>query len=219
MALHWVNVDLDKATARICQSWSDGQFLTTTKTGRERTVELSARLVDELAKAQPSTVGSDTPVFPNESGGLIDPHNFRSRVFRPITEHAFGPDRRFSPHGLRHTFASLHLAHGTNLKWIQAMGGWSSAKLLLDLYGHFLPTETTGYANALTKGGPGRPYTGPPTSQTRPPRRSNSKRRGNSRGLMAPRAGLEPATRCLEGSRSIQLSYRGTRRETALRRK
>ena len=26
---------------------------------------------------------------------------------------------------------------------------------------------------------------------------------------MAPRAGLEPATRCLEGSRSIQLSYRG----------
>jgi hypothetical protein len=26
---------------------------------------------------------------------------------------------------------------------------------------------------------------------------------------LAPRAGLEPATRCLEGSRSIQLSYRG----------
>ena len=29
-------------------------------------------------------------------------------------------------------------------------------------------------------------------------------------GSLAPRAGLEPATRCLEGSRSIQLSYRGT---------
>ena len=28
---------------------------------------------------------------------------------------------------------------------------------------------------------------------------------------LAPRAGLEPATRCLEGSRSIQLSYRGVR--------
>ena len=32
---------------------------------------------------------------------------------------------------------------------------------------------------------------------------------GCRRSRMAPRAGLEPATRCLEGSRSIQLSYRG----------
>ena len=29
------------------------------------------------------------------------------------------------------------------------MGGWASAKLLLDLYGHFLPTESTGFADAL----------------------------------------------------------------------
>jgi hypothetical protein len=47
---------------------------------------------------------------------------------------------------------------GTNLKWIQAQGGWASAKLLLDTYGHFLPTETTGYADALS-GDPRRPYT------------------------------------------------------------
>jgi integrase len=32
-------------------------------------------------------------------------------------------DCDFTPHGLRHTFASLHLARGTNLKWIQHMGG------------------------------------------------------------------------------------------------
>jgi hypothetical protein len=31
--------------------------------------------------------------------------------------------------------------------------------------------------------------------------------------LVAPRAGLEPATRCLEGSRSIQLSYLGEGRK------
>ncbi len=35
----------------------------------------------------------------------------------------------------------------------------------------------------------------------------------NSSMLLAPRAGLEPATRCLEGSRSIQLSYRGEGRK------
>ena len=39
------------------------------------------------------------------------------------------------------------------------MGGWASAKLLLDLYGHFLPTESTGFADAI--GVPKRPYTAP----------------------------------------------------------
>ena len=43
-----------------------------------------------------------------------------------------------------------HMARGTNLKWIQAQGGWSSAKMLLDVYGHFMPTESAGYADALT---------------------------------------------------------------------
>jgi len=38
------------------------------------------------------------------------------------------------------------LARGRHLKWIQAMGGRVSAKLLPDLYGHFLPTESTGCA-------------------------------------------------------------------------
>ena len=41
------------------------------------------------------------------------------------------------------------MARGTNLKWLQAQGGWASAKMLLDVYGHFLPTESRGFADAL----------------------------------------------------------------------
>ena len=62
---------------------------------------------------------------------------------------AFGKARRFSPHGLRHTFASLHLARGTSIKWIQSRGGSASAKLVLDLYGHFLPSDYRGFADAI----------------------------------------------------------------------
>jgi len=65
-------------------------------------------------------------------------------MFRPLVERVLGKGRRFTPHGLRHTFASLHMARGTNLKWIQAQGGWASAKVLLDTYGHYLPSESTG---------------------------------------------------------------------------
>jgi integrase len=63
----------------------------------------------------------------------------------------FAPGRRVTPHTLRHTWASLHLTRGTPLKWIQAQGGWTSAKLLLDTYGHLL-SETSGYADRLADG-------------------------------------------------------------------
>ncbi len=29
------------------------------------------------------------------------------------------------------------------------MGGWSSAKMLLDVYGHYLPKEMQGYSDSL----------------------------------------------------------------------
>ena len=44
----------------------------------------------------------------------------------------------------RHTRASLDMARSTPLKWIQQQGGWASAKLLLDTYGHFMPSESSG---------------------------------------------------------------------------
>ncbi len=54
-----------------------------------------------------------------------------------------------TPHSLRHTWATLHLARGTPIEWVWQMGGWTSAKMLLDVYGHFLPREMRGDADAL----------------------------------------------------------------------
>src|SRR4030095_2079696 len=99
-------------------------------------------------------------VSPTAGAGRMAPHNFRDRTFRKLVEKVLGKGRRFTPHGLRHTFASLHLAQGNNLKWVQARGGWASAKVLLDVYGHFLPSESSGFADALS-GAPGRPQTAP----------------------------------------------------------
>src|SRR5215469_6334099 len=67
----------------------------------------------------------------------------------PVGAVDLGLGRRFSLHGLRRTFATLHLARGTPIKWIQVQGEWSSAKRLLDWYGHFLPSEQHGYADSL----------------------------------------------------------------------
>ncbi len=201
-------VDLDVGVARIRRSFSNGQHLRPTKTGRERSVELSTRLQAELGTRRPDLFGSEDLVFPNETGGLIDPHNFRDRVFRRVAEKALGKGRRFTPHGLRHTFASLHLARGSNLKWVQAQGGWASAKVLLDWYGHFLPTESSGYADALSSVSE-RLYPAPAERRPSAVRTAPPKMLRVSPSSVAPREGIEPPTRCLEGSCSIRLSYRG----------
>jgi len=196
LALRWIDVDLDRRAARIRRSFSDGKYISETKTGRERLVELSSRLRGELEVRRPDLFGDETPVFPSQEGGLLDPHNFRARVFDRLVRKALGPGRRFTPHGLRHTFATLHLARGTPIKWIQAQGGWASAKLLLDWYGHFLPSEQHGYADAL-----GAALDGAQTAlrsngmHLRDLRRPRTQ--APTRDCVAPRAGLEPATRRL----------------------
>ena len=118
--------------------------------GRSRAVELSTLLREALADRVPDVFGEDAVAFPSSAGTPIEYRNFRSRVFSRIVRRAFGVGRRVTPHMLRHTFASLHLARGTNLKWVQETGGWTSAKMLLDVYGHFMPTESAGYADAIT---------------------------------------------------------------------
>ena len=196
LAVRWADADLDRGVGCIRRSYSDGKYLSETKTGRERTVELSSRLRAELAARRPDLFGNDTPVFSSQEGGLLDPHNFRARVFGRLVRKALGSKRRFTPHGLRHTFATLHLARGTPIKWIQAQGGWSSAKLLLDWYGHFLPSEQHGFSDALATT-PDGPQTAPRFRsaifvETRRPRTQ-----APTRDCVAPRAGLEPATRRL----------------------
>ncbi|MDJ0848498.1 MAG: site-specific integrase [Myxococcota bacterium] len=135
--------DLNGRTARIRRSLSSGVHLGPTKTGQERIVELSSRLVEVLRANAAHACAASALVFPNSWGGYIHASPFRMRIWRPLVTEAFGPDRKLTPHGLRHTWASLHMARGTPLKWIQAQGDWTTAKLLLDVYGHFLPSEYT----------------------------------------------------------------------------
>ncbi len=44
------------------------------------------------------------------------------------------------------------MARETPIEWARKMGGWTSAKMLLDVYGHFLPREMQGHADALGRG-------------------------------------------------------------------
>jgi integrase len=101
-ALRWIDVDLRAGTARISRSFSDGKYVAPTKTGKTRTVELSTRLQEALRGIRPDLFFDESLAFKSASGGPINPHNFRARVFKRTVRKALGQGRRFTPHGLRH---------------------------------------------------------------------------------------------------------------------
>ncbi len=201
-ALRWSDIDLEAGTARIERSFSSGQYLGLTKTGGRRTVELSSRLRAALASKRPDLFPEDALAFPNAAGHFIDPASFRVRVFNLVVRKAFGRNhRRVTPHTLRHTFASLHLARGSNLLWVQNMGGWQSPQVMLDTYTHFLPTELSGFADALAAAPDGTIRHQPKNSE-RSAKTRQRETRGTSRRSKGSAAGLEPRTRGLLGRES-----------------
>jgi len=72
-------------------------------------------------------------VFASRTGNLLQPGRVE-KVFKRILRHA-GLPLHFTPHCLRHTFASLLLQQGESPVYVQRQLGHSSIKLTVDTYG------------------------------------------------------------------------------------
>ena len=130
---------------RVARAFSDGR-LQTTKTGAGRTVDLSQQTVDLLRrlevkrKAETLRRGwGELPVwiFPNEAGKPLADSKVR-QVFARVLK-TTGLPLHFSPHCLRHTFASLLLQAGESPVYVQRQLGHASIKMTVDTYGKWLP--------------------------------------------------------------------------------
>jgi integrase len=98
---------------------------------------LAAKLRVHLA-AQPDQ-DSTAILFPNEVGAPLEPSNLRPRVLKPLVRQAGAPWAGF--HTFRHTFASMHLRHGTNLLQLSRALGHHSPAFTLTRYTHLLPGD------------------------------------------------------------------------------
>ena len=66
----------------------------------------------------------------------MDPDNFVKQRFLPAVQEAGLGKVRF--HDLRHTFESLKIQQGENLKYVQTQMGHASIEVALDVYTHLL---------------------------------------------------------------------------------
>ena len=96
-----------------------------------RTVSISPQTV-EVLKAQKAKT-NDQYVFPSPNGGPISPGSV-SNMLKRVLNRAGIPKVRF--HDLRHTFATLALQNGVDIKTVSGILGHFSAGFTLDTYAH-----------------------------------------------------------------------------------
>ena len=125
----------------------DGHRVDTPKTGKTRVVDMSRQLTDTLLghvierRAEALRAGATADqrlwLFAERTGGPLDSHNIR-RAFARVLKRAKLPVH-FTPHCLRHTFASILIAEGKSPAYVQAQLGHASITMTVDTYGKWLP--------------------------------------------------------------------------------
>ena len=97
-----------------------------------RTISLGPDAIDILKQQREKQPGSSY-VFPGPTGGPIAPDSVLHMLHR-VLDRAGLPEIRF--HDLRHTFATLALQNGVDVKTVSGMLGHFSAGFTLDTYAH-----------------------------------------------------------------------------------
>lgn len=151
LGLRWKDVDFKAKTIEVVQQLvrtPKGDYIfqePKTKLSKRKVIvpdEVLVQLKEHKKKqaqerkdlGQSEIIKPEDLVFVNELGKLIQPRNFL-RTYRGILKKA-GLDTSLRFHDLRHTFATLSLQHGVDIKTLQGDLGHHSAAFTLDQYSH-----------------------------------------------------------------------------------
>ena len=136
LGLKWEDVDLERGDLRVRRQVSriNGEVMEAPLKTKNayRTLPLAEDTVSVL-REQRRKVGNSTWVFPSSNGGPISPDSVLHMLHR-VLKRAGLPKVRF--HDLRHTFATLALQNGVDVKTVSGMLGHFSAGFTLDTYAH-----------------------------------------------------------------------------------
>ena len=135
LGLKWSDIDFNQGVLHIRRQIAriDGEVVEAPlKTENSyRILPLGADAVGILLEQRKKTNGEY--VFPSPTGGPISPDSVLHMLHR-VLKRAGLPEVRF--HDLRHTFATLALQNGVDIKTVSGMLGHYSAGFTLDTYAH-----------------------------------------------------------------------------------
>lgn len=125
------DLDVPKRRLRVARGWANGE-VSSTKTRRARSVPVPPGVMDKIVEHVAGKAPTDL-VFTTPNGARVDRGNFLNRYVRKAAEEA-GLPSRFRTHDARHTFASLAVSAGANVKVVQNAMGHADATTTLRTY-------------------------------------------------------------------------------------
>ena len=130
LALTWDSINWITQKITVDKNYTHGG-LGTPKTGKIRVIDMSNELAKVLKEWRLACPHSELIlVFPNSNGNYQSADNLAKRRFMPALNRAGIDKIRF--HDLRHTYASLLLANGDPMKYVQHQLGHSSITMTMD---------------------------------------------------------------------------------------
>ena len=137
LGLKWEDIDFDhgvihirRQIARLNGTVQEAPLKTKNS---YRNISIGADAVELLRHKKEQDSGKSVYVFPSPTGGPLAPDSVLHMLHR-VLERAGLPKIRF--HDLRHTFATLALQNGVDIKTVSGMLGHFSAGFTLDTYAH-----------------------------------------------------------------------------------
>lgn len=137
LGLKWSDVDWENSQIHIQRTYNNQEWYDVKTETSNRKIDIGPSMMAELKRWNLACPPSKLDlVFPNEAGQPLNHSNLVARHFHPTLKKAGIERIRF--HDLRHTYASLLIEQGENIKYIQTQLGHSSPTVTLNIYAHLM---------------------------------------------------------------------------------
>jgi integrase len=155
LGLKWSDLNTDTAELRverqICRVGGELKAMLPKTKASVRTIVLPRSVVNALSEYRETLSPGTDWMFPSpvKENSPRDPHSIYQKM-QLVLERAECKKVRF--HDLRHTFATMALEHGMDVKTLSAIIGHSSSATTLDVYSHITTEMQKNAARAIDRG-------------------------------------------------------------------
>jgi integrase len=140
LGLKWSDLKWGNNQIHIQRTFNNDNWYDVKTAASNRKIDIGPSMIAKLKEWKLACPPNDHDlVFPNKAGNPINHNNLIQRHFYPVLEKAGLPRIRF--HDLRHTYASLLIEQGENIKYIQSQLGHSSPSVTLNVYAHLMKSS------------------------------------------------------------------------------
>jgi integrase len=137
LGLKWSDVDWENNQIHIQRTYNKKTWYEPKSKTSYRRIDLGPEVIRVLKKWKLECPPNDHDlIFPSKYNQPLNESCMVRKYFKPSLKSAELPMIRF--HDLRHTYASLMIEQGENIKYIQSQLGHSSPTVTLNVYAHLL---------------------------------------------------------------------------------